>query len=496
MEYILGAGLLTRPTRPDVRGGPPEGVNVTTPPQVIDGRSAAQVGAPPAQARTSLAVAAVGTMLALVAFTTPIATLNAVSADLGADVAGRTWILSSMGIGLGAALLMAGTLADDFGRRRLIVGGLALLAGASAAGALAPTTGALVLARVVQGVGAAAVIASSLGLVAQWHAPGPARAAASGVWGASVGAGIAVGPLLSSYLERVATWRDAFWVVAVASLVGAAWGRWRLVEVRSTSPRGMDLAGTVLFGTSVTTLLAALVEGRQGWARPVVMTLVAVSLASAVAFVVAERRNPAAMLEPALFRSRRFVAATVGALATGIGIIGLLSFMPGFLGLALGLPATAAALLVLAWSATSVATSLLARRIPARVGGRLQLAGGLIGVATGQLLLGGLTSATTLPRLLPGLLVAGAASGVLNAALGREAVASVPADRGGMGSGANNTARYVGSAIGVTVVSVVVANHATVPAPPGLIAGWNVAAVVTALFSLAGAAVILLARER
>jgi hypothetical protein len=94
-------------------------------------------------------------------------------------------------------------------------------------------------------------------------------------------------------------------------------------------------------------------------------------------------------------------------------------------------------------------------------------------------------------RFVPGLLVAGVGSGVLNAALGREAVASVPAGRGGMGSGANNTARYLGSSVGVTVVSVVVAAHAGGGAGvPGLVAGWNVAAWVTAGISSAGAAVV------
>jgi hypothetical protein len=201
------------------------------------------------------------------------------------------------------------------------------------------------------------------------------------------------------------------------------------------------------------------------------------------------------MIDLTLFRSPRFVAATAGAFATGAGIIGLLSFMPAFLGLAFRLPATGAALLFLTWSGSSVVMALLARRLPASVTGRARLAAGLVGVAAGQLMLVGLTSSTTWPRLLPGLLVAGVASGLLNAALGREAVASVPADRGGMGSGANNTARYVGSAVGVTVVSVVVAAHATAPAASGLITGWNIAAIVTAAISLVGAGVVLAARE-
>jgi hypothetical protein len=174
-------------------------------------------------------------------------------------------------------------------------------------------------------------------------------------------------------------------------------------------------------------------------------------------------------------------------------VIALTSYLPGFAGRALGISALSASLLMLLWSGSSVVTALLARRIPARVSGRTQLALGLLGVAVGQALQHGVDVDSTWVRFVPGLLVAGVASGVLNAALGREAVASVPDGRGSVGSGANNTARYVGSAVGVTVVSVIAAGATT---PAGLVAGWNHAAVVTAAVSVVGALVVLAARTR
>ena len=210
-------------------------------------------------------------------------------------------------------------------------------------------------------------------------------------------------------------------------------------------------------------------------------------------FVVVERRGSAPMLDLALFRHPPFVAATVAALATGAGVIALTSYLPGFAGRALGISAMSASLLMLLWSGTSVVTALLARRIPPRVSGRTQLAVGLVGVGLGQLLQFGVLVDSTWVRFVPGLLVAGVASGVLNAALGREAVASVPPGRGSVGSGANNTARYVGSAVGVTVVSVIAAGGAT---PSGLVDGWNQAALVTAAVSVLGAVVVLASRGR
>ncbi|QCB50094.1 MFS transporter [Rhodococcus sp. PAMC28707] len=445
--------------------------------------------------RRSLTIAALGTLLTLVAFTSPLATINSTAATLGSDAAGKTWILSSMSIGLSAALLTTGTLADDFGRRRTFVFGVLVLAVASVVCAVSPNTVIFVLARVLQGLGGAAVIASSLGIIAHTHPAGPRRAHASGVWGASLGAGIALGPLLVATLDRLATWRDAYWLVAVAGALLAVAAHRFVRESTSDTPRGLDPAGALLLAFGLSALLAALVEGRQGWVRPLPLILFAVSAVLLIVFVVVEYRSRAAMLDLKLFTQPAFVAATVAAVVTGAGIIALMSFMSGFLGNAYNIDALGAALLLFAWSATSVVTALLARRIPARVTGSVQLAAGLIGVAIGQLAMLGLSVDSTWPRLLPGLLFAGIASGVLNAALGREAVASVPAGRAGMGSGANNTARYVGSAVGVTVVAVLAVPRGT-SSPAALVEGWNSAVLFTSAVSVVGALVVLLCRGK
>ncbi|WP_367303676.1 MFS transporter [Nocardioides panacis] len=313
------------------------------------------------------------------------------------------------------------------------------------------------------------------------------------MWGASVGAGIAVGPLLSASLDLVASWRDAYWVLAVAGAAVTVAALRVVHESRSAQPRPLDLPGLLLLAGGMSALLAALVEGREGWTAPLVLVLAVAAVVLLGAFVAVERRSPAAMLDLALFRHPPFVAATVAALATGAGVIALTSYLPGFAGRALGISALSASLLMLLWSGSSVVTALLARRIPARVSGRTQLALGLLGVAVGQAMQHGVDVDSTWVRFVPGLLVAGVASGVLNAALGREAVASVPDGRGSVGSGANNTARYVGSAVGVTVVSVIAAGATT---PAGLVAGWNHAAVVTAAVSVVGALVVLAARTR
>jgi predicted MFS family arabinose efflux permease len=212
-------------------------------------------------------------------------------------------------------------------------------------------------------------------------------------------------------------------------------------------------------------------------------------------FVRVELSSAHPMLDLALFRRPAFLAVTLAAVANGAGVISLLSYLSGFLGVAYGRSAWSAAWLMLVWSLPSVVTALAARRLPERWTGRGRMAAALVLMAVGLLLLVGLSTDSGPMRFVPGLFVAGVGSGFLNAALGRESVSSVPAGHGGLGSGANNTARYLGSALGVTVVSVVAApSDAT--GPGSLVAGWNHAALITTALTLAGALGVVLVGER
>jgi MFS family permease len=442
----------------------------------------------------TLAVAAAGTLLVLVAFTTPLTTLAGTAADLGAGSGALAWVLSSMSLGAAAGLLSSGAIGDDYGRRRTFLAGTLLLAGSSVLGALAPTALVLVVARVLQGLGGAAVLACSLGLIGHAFPAGLTRARATGVWGAAIGAGVAVGPILAAGLDSLGSWRLPYAATALAAAALAVAGRALLSESRASRPRPVDVAGTLLIGLGLAAFMAGLVEGRAGWDRLPVIVLLAVGLALVGGFVAVERRSANPMLDLALLRRPDFVGATVAALAAGAGILALSTIVPTLIERGLGGGAVLASVVLLAWSATSVVTALGARWLPAWVTPRAQLAAGLMGCAAGQLALVGLDPYSSVARLLPGLLAAGAANGVLNAALGSQAVASVPTDRAAMGSGANNTARYVGSAIGITVVALII-NRAGAPGAVGVVSGWNIAVLVTAGFSLLGAFAVLLARE-
>ncbi|GAA1918180.1 MFS transporter [Nocardioides hwasunensis] len=442
----------------------------------------------------TLATASLGTVAVLVAFTAPLANFNETVTGLGAGHRGGTWVLSSMSIGLGAVLLTAGRLADDYGRRRVFVIGSLVLGLASLAGAAAGGVPAFVASRIAAGAGGAAVIAAGLGMIAAAHPAPAARGRATGVWGASVGAGIAIGPLLGNYLSSLHSWRDVYVVLGAVGLVLAVAAR-RCPESRSQHRARLDVAGVLLMALGTAALLAGLTEGRAGWGRPVTVVLLSAGVAMLAVFVAVEARSTHPMLDLGLLRRPAFRAVTVAGLATGAGIIALMSYVSGFVGAALGISATTAAWLMLAWSLPSVVAAVLARRLPAAWSGRAQMAVALAVVAVGQLLVLGVGTGSGPARFVPGLLLAGVATGVLNAAMGRESVASVPPGQAGLGSGANNTARYLGSALGVTVVSVVAAPTGAVTAA-GLVDGWHRAVLVTSLVSLVGAAGVALLGAR
>ena len=180
----------------------------------------------------------------LLAFVTPLATGVRTAAALHAGPAGLTWMLSAMSVGLAVALLTAGVLADDRGRRRVFVAGLVLLGAASAVAGAAGHPGVVIAARLVEGLGGAAVLAGGLGMIGHAYPTGPARARAAAIWGAAVGAGTGLGGIVAVVLDGAeGSWRVTYAATAVAALVLAVVARRLLPESVTTAPRPVDLAG-------------------------------------------------------------------------------------------------------------------------------------------------------------------------------------------------------------------------------------------------------------
>ncbi|MFJ3614449.1 MFS transporter [Streptomyces hydrogenans] len=477
----------------------------------------------PAPRRTAatLAVTAAATTLALMNYTAPMLTLPATAEAFGTPSSAQAWLLNGTPLGLAALLLVAGALADAHGRRRVFLLGTLALGVTTALGAFAGTTALFTAARIAQGAASAAILAGSLGLLADAYPSGRDRIRATGVWGASVSAGIALGPLLAAVLS-LADWRLAYLALGAATLATAVTGARTLTPPRTgggggpaststgseggpapspgrtagtpaPSPAGRaggggrpDLAGATTLALALGALLTALTLGRDGWLRPAVGVLLLASAVLLALFVAVERRRKDPMIDLGLLRRPAFRASTVGALFTGLAVIGLFSVLPSLLMRGQGVAPLAAAGLFVLWSGTSFVVALQARRLAGRISAPYQLALGFVLSAAGVLPLLGTVDAPAVPwpRLMAGLVVAGAGSGLLNAALPRLAVDSVPPERAAMGSGANNTARYIGSAAGVALM---LALSATDP---------DTAFAASAALALAGAALTVAGSPR
>ncbi|MFD1545168.1 MFS transporter [Nonomuraea guangzhouensis] len=427
----------------------------------------------------TLAVASSAPLLVLTNYTVPMVTLPQTARELGAGPTGPVWILGSIALGLSALLLVSGGLADDYGRKRVLVAGTAVLALASVVAALSPVVVVFVAARLVQGGASAAMLAASLGIVGHAFPSGIERVRATGRYGAMIGLGTAVGPLLSGVLAEVTGWRAAYWLMAACALALAVVSARTLEESRSAVPRRFDVPGVVLLSLGVVALLAGVTEGRLGWSRPVVLVAFAAAVVLVAAFVLVERRRAEPLIDLELFRRPVFLVATGGALVVGAAVVGLMSYLPTVLQTAHGLTPLATALLFMLWSGMSFVTALLSRRLRLATAARLALGLALTALGFGGLLgLGG----TFAPALVVGgLAVSGAGAGLINSSITHLAIESVPSHRVSMGSGANNTARYVGSSLGAAGVAGVIG---------GFGAQQGVVIAVAACMALAGATAV------
>ncbi|OON77035.1 MFS transporter [Streptomyces tsukubensis] len=447
--------------------------------------------------RTTVALTLISavTAIALMNYTTPMLTLPGMIASFGTPLSAQAWLLNGTPLGLAALLLVAGSLADDYGRRRLFLTGTLALGVTTLLGSLATTTLLFTLARAAQGMASAAIITSGLGLIVHAFPPGHTRIRATGIWGACVSGGIALGPLLAGVTAGLG-WRAVYVVLGAAALLAAAFVPRVLKESRAPRPGRPDLLGALTLGLASVSLLAALTLGRDGWLRAPVWGLLAATVVLAGAFVLVERRGEAPMLDLGLLRHRGFLAATSGALFTGVAVIGLFSYLAALIQSTLGLGTLGVAWLFVLWAGTGFVVALQARRLAGRVGARHQLALGFVLSAAGVLTMLGALNAGSWPRLVPGLLIAGVGNGLLNAALPQLSVESVEPQRAAMGSGANNTARYIGSSAGVAL-SIAVATSATGETPAKALAhGADHALLVSAALALLGALVTLALRDR
>jgi EmrB/QacA subfamily drug resistance transporter len=400
----------------------------------------------------TLIAVSVATFMLLLDITVVNVALPSIREDLGASFADLQWVVDAYALTLAALVLTAGSLADRLGRRRLFAWGLGIFSAASLLCALAPDPTFLNLARAVQGIGGAIMFAVSLALVAQEFPAGRERGTAMGIYGATIGVAVAIGPLVGGALTDGLGWESVFYLNVPVGVAALAVTYLKLRESRDPNATRVDWAGVISFSAALFLLVLALVRGNDdGWGSTLIVSLFAGSAALLAAFVALERRVQEPMLPLALFRRGAFTGVQLAAFAVSGSMFALFLYLTLYLQNYLGLSPFETGLRYLPITLASFFVAPIAGALLSRVPARVMLSVGLGGTGVGLLLMSGIGAGDEWTTLLGGFLVAGAGVGLLNPVIADVALSVVPKEQSGMAAGINDTFRQVGVAVGIAV---------------------------------------------
>jgi EmrB/QacA subfamily drug resistance transporter len=397
----------------------------------------------------TLVLVSIATFMLLLDVTVVNVALPDIQRELNASLSSLQWVVDAYSLTLAAFLLTAGSLGDRLGRRRVFTIGFGIFTFASFLCGIAEDPTLLNLARGLQGVGGAGMFATSLALIGQeFH--GKDRATAFGVWGAVVGGAVAVGPLVGGVVTETLGWEWIFFINVPIGIGAMVLTERKIVNVFAKDPEPVDVPGLITFSLALFLLIFGLIRGNpEGWGSSLILACLIGAVVLLAAFVAIERRSTHPMLDLTLFRKPAFngVSAVAFGLSAGmfamflyltIYMQGVLDYSPLEAGLRF-LPLTILGFIVAPISGA------LSHRVPIRV----LLGAGLATVGVGLLLMHGVSPGSGWTTLLAGFLVAGTGIGLTNPGIGQAAIAVVPVEKSGMGSGINTTFRQVGIATGV-----------------------------------------------
>jgi EmrB/QacA subfamily drug resistance transporter len=400
----------------------------------------------------TLIAVSVATFMLLLDITVVNVALPAIREDLGGNFTDLQWVVDAYALTLAALVLTAGSLADRLGRRRVFAAGLAIFSLASLLCALAPDPTFLNLARALQGVGGAVMFAVSLALIAEEFPAGRERGFAMGIYGATIGAAVAVGPLIGGALTDAIGWESIFYLNVPIGLLGLAVTSLKLRESRDPHATRIDWPGVATFSGALLLLVLALLRGNaEGWGSAPIVALFTAAAALLGAFVVVERRVAEPMLPLGLFEGRTFIGIQITAFVLSSSMFAMFLYLTLYLQNYLGYTPLEAGVRYLPITLISFFVAPIAGALISRVPTRLMLGVGLAGVGAGLLLMAGIEAGSEWITLLGGFLLAGAAIGLLNPVIADAAVSVVAKERSGMASGINDTFRQVGIAVGIAV---------------------------------------------
>ncbi|SEJ09071.1 DHA2 family efflux MFS transporter permease subunit [Demequina mangrovi] len=381
--------------------------------------------------------------------------LPVLATDLDATLEQLQWFINGYSLAFASMILMAVALGDRFGRRRTFQGGIVLFTFASILCALAPTAEALIAARVLQGIGGAALMPLSLAILST-NVSAKMRPLAIGIWGGVAGLGVAVGPLIGGAVVEGLTWHAIFWLNVPVGVVAIVLIRAFLTESRGDAVR-LDLVGLGLGMAAVFGLVFGIVRGNDaGWTSAQVLAGLIGGGVLLFAFLAWENRVRDPLLPLGLFRDRSFSVANAVGLMFSVGIFGAVFILIQFLQVVQGKSPLEAGAMTMPWTMAPLFVAPLTGIIAPRVGTRVLVTAGVASQAAGLAWIGvALDPAVDYWTLVPGFVLCGVGMGLVFAPLATAVLAHMRDEDHAKASGTNATVREIGVALGIAVLTAV-----------------------------------------
>jgi EmrB/QacA subfamily drug resistance transporter len=383
--------------------------------------------------------------------------LPTIQRSLHLSVSGLEWVVSSYLLVVAGLLLAGGRVADVYGRRRVFAIGLTIFTLSSLAAGLAGSGGMLIGARAVQGLGAALLMPTTLAIILATFTDARERAAAIGIWGAIGALALAAGPVIGGVVAQHVHWGWIFLINVPVGVVTLALGVWSIAESRAhQASRALDFPGLISSSAGLSALTYALIEGQnRGWTSPLILGAFAIAAVALAAFLLIESRVAHPMVALGVFRSRTFSGGTGTNMIWGFGILGIYFFTSLYLQEILGFSPTKAGLAFVPMALCLAVASGISARVTALLGGYRTVALGMLIMVVGLVLFAFQGAGAGYLSLMPGFVLFGVGSGLMNVPLTNEVMESAPTAQAGIASALFNASREVAGLLGVTVIGAV-----------------------------------------
>jgi EmrB/QacA subfamily drug resistance transporter len=385
--------------------------------------------------------------------------LPTLTRELHASTSGLQWIVDAYTLTFAALLLLAGTIADRYGRHRALAAGLAVFAAGSLAAAFTHTTAELISARAVMGIGGAFIMPATLSIIIAVFTDPAERIKAIGLWSAVSGLGVAIGPVAGGWLLAHFSWDSIFLVNLPIVAVALVAGRWLIPASRAPRAGRLDLTGAVLSVATFSVLTYAIIEAPgNGWLSVTTLGLFAASIALLGAFVAWEARSDHPMLPLHLFRNPRFTGAGATITVLFFALSGAVFLNSQILQFVLGYSPLAAGVRALPSAAALAVFSPIGAALAKRAGTLVPVALGLTAVTGGLVLFATATAASGYGHYILAMVVVCAGIGLAMSAATSASMQELPPAMAGVGSAVNDTTRNMGSVLGVAVIGSITAS--------------------------------------